>query len=268
MITGDNQRTASAIAAQLGITNVLAEVLPEDKANEVMKLQQSGRKVAMVGDGVNDAPALAQADLGIAMGSGTDVAMETGGVVMVKNDLRDVVIAKQLSKETFGKVRQNMFFALFYNVMGIPIAAGVFSGLGVVLRPELAGIAMVLSSISVVSNSCCCAKVQTGQEELRFKDRPFVMVIVFALMFGWFAKISSSMNEAMAEPAQASMGMAAPSQLNDDIAALFESGSVKIDLRHGRAQVLPVRRGAGRRGHRSRGRDAGTGNRPDGTRLR
>lgn len=192
MITGDNRRTAMAIAHQVGITNVLAEVLPEDKASEVKKLQQTGKRVAMVGDGINDAPALAQADLGIAMGSGTDVALEAGDIVLMRNDVHDVVTAFELSRETFTKIKQNMFFALFYNVMGIPIAARVFAGLGLVLKPELAGVAMALSSVSVVGNSLLLRFFRPGKRNYISMLAPLVMVVAFSLLFIQFAKFSST----------------------------------------------------------------------------
>jgi Cu+-exporting ATPase len=154
LITGDNKRTAEAIARTAGITHVFAEVLPQDKANYVKQLQGDGKKVAMVGDGINDAPALAQADIGIAIGSGTDVAMETGSVVLMKSDPMDVVHSIRLGRATINKIKQNMFWALIYNIIGIPIAAGLlYSSYGILLSPILAGGAMALSSVSVVTSA-------------------------------------------------------------------------------------------------------------------
>ena len=153
MITGDNERTAQAIAKKAGIRNFFAEVLPDEKAKHIKKLQSKG-KVAAVGDGINDAPMLAQADIGIAMGSGTDVAMETGSIVLMRDSLLDIPKAIKLSKITMSKIRQNMFWALFYNSLGIPIAAGIlYPWTGWLLNPMIAGGAMALSSVSVITNS-------------------------------------------------------------------------------------------------------------------
>ena len=154
IITGDNKRVGQAISKQLGIDEVVAEVLPQEKSNEIQKLQKENYIVAMVGDGINDAPALAQADLGIALGSGTDVAMETGEIVLIKNDLRDVIKSIALSKYTLKKIKQNLFWAFFYNIIGIPIAAGaLYSLTGWFLNPSIAAAAMAFSSISVLLNS-------------------------------------------------------------------------------------------------------------------
>jgi Cu+-exporting ATPase len=154
MLTGDAQATADTVAGALGITEVIAEVLPSDKAAAVKALQAAGRVVAMAGDGINDAPALAQADIGIAIGSGTDVAKETGDVILVRGDIRDVARSIEIGRMTLTKIRQNLFWAFIYNVIGIPLAAGaLYPVFGLVLKPEFAGLAMALSSVSVVTNS-------------------------------------------------------------------------------------------------------------------
>lgn len=153
MITGDNEQVAQTIAKEVGIDDVVAGVMPNQKSAVIESLQKNGKKVAFVGDGINDAPALTTADVGIAMGSGTDIAIESGSIVLVKNDLRGVVRALSISQKTFNRIKLNLFWALIYNVIGIPIAAGVFVSVGLTLSPEFAALAMAFSSVSVVTSS-------------------------------------------------------------------------------------------------------------------
>jgi P-type Cu+ transporter len=154
LITGDNRITAEAIARQLGIEKVIAEVLPQDKAKEIKKLRAKGLSVAMVGDGINDAPALAEADIGIALGAGTDAAIESAGIVLLKDDPLDVVAAMDLSAYAMKKIKQNLFWAFFYNIIAIPVAAGILYPLfKFLLNPAIASLAMASSSLSVVGNS-------------------------------------------------------------------------------------------------------------------
>jgi P-type Cu+ transporter len=154
MMTGDNRATADAVAKELGIDHVFAEVMPEDKAAKVKELQAMGKRVAMAGDGVNDAPALAQADVGIAFASGTDVAIESADITLLKPDLGGILKTRNLSRETMKNIRQNLFFAFAYNVLGVPIAAGVlFPVFGVLLSPMIASAAMTFSSVSVIANA-------------------------------------------------------------------------------------------------------------------
>ena len=154
MLTGDTRATAQSVAARLGIDAVEADVLPDEKADAIRRLRNEGRRVAMAGDGVNDAPALAAADVGIAMGTGTDVAMESAGVTLLKGDLTGIVRARRLSRATMRNIRQNLFFAFLYNALGVPVAAGVlYPFFGILLSPIIAAAAMALSSVSVIGNA-------------------------------------------------------------------------------------------------------------------
>jgi Cu+-exporting ATPase len=161
MLTGDSRKTALAVARKLGIDDVEAEVLPDQKADAIRKMQAGGKVVGMAGDGVNDAPALAQAQIGIAMGTGTDVAMESAGITLVSGDLRGVARALRLSRATMRNIRQNLFFAFVYNVLGVPIAAGIlYPFFGLLLSPMIASAAMTFSSVSVITNALRLRKVE------------------------------------------------------------------------------------------------------------
>ncbi|MFH0928201.1 MAG: heavy metal translocating P-type ATPase [bacterium] len=192
LLTGDNKKAAEAVAAEVGILEVQAEVLPGDKYRVIQEIKASGRRVAMVGDGINDSPALAEATVGIAIGSGSGVALEAGGVVLVKNDLQDVAQAISLARATMLVIKENLFFSLVYNVLGIPIAAGLFIGLGLVLRPELAGLAMALSSVSVVANSLSLKWFRTDRASWQLRVFPVVLGLVFLGMFSGFLVLSTA----------------------------------------------------------------------------
>ena len=154
MLTGDNHDTAQAVAGELNLTDFKAGMLPQDKLNEVIRLQQEGKVVAMAGDGINDAPALAKSDVGIAMGTGTDVAIESAMITLVKGDLHGIVKSRNLSEKVMRNIKQNLFFALIYNTLGVPIAAGVlFPFFGILLSPMIAALAMSFSSVSVIANA-------------------------------------------------------------------------------------------------------------------
>jgi Cu+-exporting ATPase len=161
MLTGDNQKTASAVASKLGIDKVEADVMPDRKNAVIKQLQEQGKMVAMAGDGINDAPALAQAHVGIAMGTGADVAMESAGITLVKGDLKGIARARVLSQATMQNIRQNLFFAFIYNSLGVPVAAGVLYPLfGILLNPMIAALAMTFSSVSVITNALRLRKIK------------------------------------------------------------------------------------------------------------
>lgn len=193
MLTGDNARTARAVATAVGISpaHIIAEALPDDKAGHIEALKAEGLAVAMVGDGINDSPALAAADIGIAMGSGSDIAVETGDIVLVRNDPAGVAEAFELSRATVGTIRQNLFFSLVYNTLGIPVAAGVLFGVGISLRPEIAGLAMAFSSVLVVTSSLLLRLFRPGKSLLLLRLVPFVLMLVF---FGIFALLATKVS--------------------------------------------------------------------------
>lgn len=233
MLTGDHPKTASAIAQRLGITSVIAGIRPDGKAQTVRELLATQQRVAMVGDGINDAPALAAATLGIAMGSGTDVAMEAGGIVLLRNDPRAVITALDLARATMRTVRHNFLFALIYNVIGIPVAAGVFTTWGLRLSPEFAGLAMALSSVSVVMNSLLLHRWRPFRRNLLLRIAPIVMVIAFLGIFWAGSQITQRL---MGSP----MPIASQAMIDASLAVLTQTpmhgvlspvGQTKIFLR-------------------------------------
>lgn len=194
MLTGDNYATAQAIAKQVEIDNVIAEVLPDEKLKWIKKLQNSESVVAFVGDGINDAPALAQADLAMVMSSGSDVALETGEIIIINNDLNSIASVIQLAKESINKVKQNIFFALIYNVIGIPIASRILASFGVILSPELAGLAMALSSLSVMINSLTLKYFRPNKSNIISMTTPILMIVSFLFIFFEFISFSRAMD--------------------------------------------------------------------------
>ncbi|MEM4260981.1 MAG: heavy metal translocating P-type ATPase [Candidatus Woesearchaeota archaeon] len=196
LCTGDNKEVTDKIAKDLGIKEYYTDMSPEDKLNKLIKFQTAGYRVAMVGDGINDAPALAKADVGIVMGSGSDVSLETGGVVLLRNNLFHVIKAIDIARQTIQKIKQNLFFALFYNSLGIPIASRMFISFGLSLKPELAGLAMALSSISVVVNSLLLKLYKPLRINYFSMFAPIIMVIIFLFMFVQFSFATSRMNTA------------------------------------------------------------------------